>query len=367
MKTRVSLLLGACSAILFSTTAVAQSAYSALQLSGGYFYMLNNSGQLAGTDSTGLNYVYTDANGIGLHTLDTPAGFSPGGNQAGFQSINNLGQVAGTYLALDGSSVQGFYTTSGAVVSTMANGQPLPGISGINDKGQMVGFTVNSDSDSIGAPQISQGGALWQPVSALSGDANNAYAVTSINNQGQMSGLVWNATQQVNSRFFASADGSTIMVPINTLNGSQDADWDLVSKNLNEQGQLAGTYYDADGNSRVFLTGPNGTGISTLDGISYAFGLNNAGQVAGMGTDANGIFVATITGPNGQGAVDLNTLYSLSGDSFTSAQGINDVGQVLVYTANGNEYLLTPVPESSTSALMLLGLCGLGLVLRRKH
>jgi hypothetical protein len=366
MKTRISVLLGACSAILFSANALAQSTYSALQLSGGYFTMLNNSGQLVGEDITGTNYVYTDANGLGLHTLETPAGFSANFSMTGYQSINNLGQVAGAYVALDGSTIQGFYTTtSGAVVSTMANGQPLPGISGINDKGQMVGF----GGFGIGTPQTSQGGASWQPINALAGDMSNGngYWVTGINNQGQMSGMAWSSTRDFATRFFASADGSTIIEPYNALNGSPDADWDLVSKNLNDKGQLVSTYVNADGYNRVYLTGPNGTGISTLDGLSNAFGLNNAGQVAGFGKDANGNQVAMITGDNGQGVIDLNTLYSIPGDSFTSAQGINDAGQVLAYTANGKEYLLTPVPEASTSALMLLGLCGLGLARRRKH
>ncbi len=365
MKIRVSLLLGACSAILFSTTAVAQSAYSALQLSGGYFTMLNNSGQLAGVDMSGSNYIYTDANGLGLHTVTTPTGFTPNISMTGYLSINNLGQVAGAYVAMDGNAIKGFYTTtSGTVVSAMANGQPLPGISGINDKWQMVGFGFGG-----GTPKTSQGGASWQPIDALTGDVGNGngYWVTGINNQGQMSGIAWKSTQDAATRFFASADGGTIVEPSNALNGAYDVNWDLVSKNLNDKGQLVGTYVDADGYNRVYLTGPNGTGMTTLVGLSNAFGLNNAGQVAGFGMDANGNQVAMITGNNGQGAIDLNTLYSIPGESFISAQGINDAGQVLAYTVHGYEYLLTPVPEASTSMLMLLGLSGLALARRRKH
>jgi hypothetical protein len=57
MKTRVTLLLGAaCSAILFSSSALAQSAYSALQLDSGSFFTMNNSGQLLGTVVNLPNY-----------------------------------------------------------------------------------------------------------------------------------------------------------------------------------------------------------------------------------------------------------------------------------------------------------------------
>ena len=190
--------------------------------------------------------------------------------------------------------------------------------------------------------------------------------VTGINNQGQMTGVLQTAAGATQS-FFASADGSTVAVPINSLAGATEQYRDVGSKYLNDKGQLVSAYLDANGNYHVFLTGPNGTGVTTLDSVFTLLGLNNAGQIAGIGSDANGNVVAVITGNNGQGTVDLNTLYSLQGDSFTQAQAINDAGQVLAYTANGNEYLLTPVPEASTSALMLLGLCGLGLVRRRKH
>jgi hypothetical protein len=365
MKARVSLLLGACSAILCSTTALAQSSYSATELASGYYFTsMNNSGQLVGMDSS-LNYVYTDANGLSLHTLATPDGFIATQGTLN-PTINNLGQIAGAYANLDYTIVQGFYTTtSGAVVSTSANGQPLPAINALNDQGQMIG--VNFANGNAGSALTSQGGASWQAIRALNNNlGGNPYAVTGINNQGQMTGVSQNSTGDVNS-FFASADGSSVIEPINSLVGATERYQYVVSKMLNDKGQLAGTYADADGNYHVYLTGPNGTGVTTLDGLSVALGVNNAGQIAGYGNDGNGHSVAMITGDNGQGMVDLNTLYGLQDDSFTMAQGINDAGQVLVYTANGKEYLLTPVPEASTSALMLLGLCGLGLARRRKH
>ena len=363
MKTRVTLLLGAaCSAILFSTAAVAQSAYSALQLSSGnYFTSMNNSGQLVGMDTT-AGYVYTDANGLGLHTLATPAGYM---GVQGFlnPAINNLGQVAGAYAPTDGSNnLQGFYTTtSGSVVSTSANGELLPAINALNDQGQMAGFYNNGTSVWV----ASQGGASWQPLSTLSANSNN-YAITGINNQGQMSGVDVSSGAGVFQSFFASPDGSTFIKPIDLLYGTEM--FGVNSRYLNDKGQLVGTYLDKlDNKSYAYLTGRNGHGLAVLDGVTTAMGLNNAGQVAGTGTDANGNFVAVITGDNGVGVIDVNTLYSIPGDTFATAQAINDRGQILVFTASNEEYLLTPVPEASTGALMLLGLCGLGLVHRRKH
>ena len=66
--------------------------------------------------------------------------------------------------------------------------------------------------------------------------------------------------------------------------------------------------------------------IGTLGGNnSYANGINDAGQVVGYSATAGGVQHAFITGPNGMGMRDLGTLGGT--DSF--AYGINDAGQVV--------------------------------------
>jgi len=77
---------------------------------------------------------------------------------------------------------------------------------------------------------------------------------------------------------------------------------------------------------------------------------------------------AFITGANGQGMVDMNSLVSLGdGLYLNDVWGLNDAGQVLVSDQNGFGYLLTPVPEAASSAMLLAGLLMLGLLARQRR
>ncbi|KIO47627.1 hypothetical protein SQ11_16260, partial [Nitrosospira sp. NpAV] len=88
-----------------------------------------------------------------------------------------------------------------------------------------------------------------------------------------------------------------------------------------------------------------------------AYGINDSGQVVGYSRYASdNDDHAFITGPNGVGMIDLNSIADLpSGSNLTSAQGINNEGQVIA----------TIVLEHASYALMLDGLSLLGLMARR--
>jgi hypothetical protein len=64
------------------------------------------------------------------------------------------------------------------------------------------------------------------------------------------------------------------------------------------------------------------------------------------------------------------TTIAIPGADYTYLYDINNAGQILGYyqDANGNAggFLLTPVPEPSTWAMMLLGFAGVGYAGARK-
>ncbi|MGH8684083.1 MAG: PEPxxWA-CTERM sorting domain-containing protein, partial [Nitrosospira sp.] len=84
---------------------------------------------------------------------------------------------------------------------------------------------------------------------------------------------------------------------------------------------------------------------------------NDAGQVVGDSMTEHVIQHAFITGPNGEGMTDLNSFAELpNGAIFVSAEGINNLGQVIA----------TTVPEPASCALMLAGLGLVGIMARRR-
>jgi hypothetical protein len=193
-------------------------------------------------------------------------------------------------------------------------------------------------------------GATFLSATARDGGGNPVVSELlpeSINDAGQLAGYAPGAS----AYFFSDAGGA---------NARTIASMRIVA--MNARGQLLGLSA-----GRWMITGPDGDGPEQIGALVSAFdlvsGINASGQVVGR-TGGH----AFVSGPNGIGLTDLNThLQSPGGPRFINAYAINDAGQILSMASDTHLYLLTPVPEPESTAMLLAGLAVVGVATRRRR
>ena len=205
----------------------------------------------------------------------------------------------------------------------------------------------------------------------------NSYA-TAINNAGQVAGSSW--TDNNDDVYRATLWNGTTPTDLGTLGGTRRSS---MANAINDAGQVAGWSGTANGSTHATVwNGTTATDLGTLGGYSSeAFAINNAGQVVGWSYTADdprhpSSSHATLW--NGTTATDLNSVLDAStvsaGWVLDRATGINDNGWIVGNASNSllgiqsHAFLLTPVPEAETWAMMLagLGLVGWTTVRRRR-
>jgi uncharacterized membrane protein len=315
------------------------------------------------------------------------------GLESNLSGINQLGQTIGTSYGGSGASVPASIIWNATGGSTRTNDEFLSWGTGLNDAGVATGYTLGH----AGSYNYSTAMLGNQMIYADAGIRSTAYG---INNHGVAVGSAAANATPGNAKFDMDKpdhatvwDGQTA-TDIHPVNGGTS-----YARSINDAGQIAG---EVNG---MVTRWDHGT-VSYL-GNGTAAGINSLGAVAGtsngnvmvwdsLGTHNLGAGTAgaintlgqVVGSANGRATLwsdglvyDLNSFLDAAtvsaGWLLYEATGINDAGYI---AANGYNSLLgvrqgyllspgsllAPVPEAQTWAMLLAGLCLVGMATRRR-
>jgi probable HAF family extracellular repeat protein len=224
--------------------------------------------------------------------------------------------------------------------------------SAINNRGQIVGMSETSTTDSGCPPNLIRMPVSWEngrvrSLHTLSGDPDGfAFGINDhgqvVGDSGNCSGTVLHAVSWENR----------------TPSQLPDFGEGSIAQYVNNQGQIVGVVGSADGTTQYGALWQNGTvtslGLLPGDFGGLASGINNKGQVVGSNFDSNFSWSHGFIWQNNV-MTDLNTLFPASANLFvTMANEINDRGQIsgmaIVLSGpdagNIHAFLATPVYQS---------------------
>jgi probable HAF family extracellular repeat protein len=327
---------------------------------------INNAGRVAGysnvPDSLGGRYGQIWDNGIPA-TLAT----LPGERFNSVQAINNHGVAVGSStdddVLLSYFSAVGWHSPTAAATAFSAGSHAF----GINDHGQVVG--------SAGARQFSSA-ILWSGNSRTDlGSIMGSYSIArAINNSGQIVGESTYAYDSDQPTHAALWFGDAV-TDLGTLGGTQSGAADInAAGNVVGWSEIAGS----TGRHAALWTGGTAVALDAFGGIyneGEAKAINSAGLVVGFASSVSGGGSRAALWRDGT-AIDLNSLLGAdavaAGWVLQTANDINDLGWIVgnAYNASlGLEsgYILAPVPEPETYAMLMIGLGLLGWLARRRR
>jgi probable HAF family extracellular repeat protein len=310
-------------------------------------YTISNNGQIAG---------YCDFHAAFWDSSRKPhdLGLLSGTQESRAYGINDNGLVVGSSYTNNQVSRAFLWQADSGMQDLGSFGGSSTRARSINNSGQVVGGSCVSGNTASYA-FLWQSDSGMQNLGTLGGTASNA---CSISNTGLVVGA---ATTSGNgaTHAFLWQNGSG-MRDLGTLGGTFS-----YALAVNNKGQVAGQSYNSISYLRAFLwqqdTGMQDLG--TLGGSwSSALGVNDSGQVVGDAGVSSGPGHAFLW-QSSSGMQDLNNLIPWYSDwQLVEAFAINNSGQIVGWGSHGGQtraFLLTPIPEPSTLALLGIGAIGL--------
>jgi probable HAF family extracellular repeat protein len=323
---------------------------------------INNQGALIGILNPGGGYYgFVDRGGGALSWLPTL-----GGSISGAGAINHAGDI-----------VYQSETASGSVHATLArNGQaidlaPDTGTStfafAVSQSGRWIagGISCLECGGYSQAALFSDTGGV-QNLGTLGGNSSRALGV---NDAGQVVGFS-SVAGSPSARAFIYENG--VMRDLGGFGGAA-----TLASAINQAGQIVGSADDASGMAHAFLY-EDGVmrDLGTLFGgrPTAATAINDSGLIVGVGSTGAGGGAAFVWRDGVMTALD-ELLDPSSGWAIDDAQGINDFGQIAAHGCNRELNVcailrldpLVPVPEPAAAGMLAAGLALMGAAVRRRR
>jgi probable HAF family extracellular repeat protein len=261
-----------------------------------------------------------------------------GGTQSEGVAINASAQVTGVSLIAGESSYHAFLYDGtmhdlGAVGGRGSNGN------GINNLGHVVGVASDGATNRAFLYDGTRHYLFGDEASFAAGI--NASGQVAGNRNSPSGAFLWSPTTP--NGVFGTA------VSLGHLGG-----FETNASAINASGHVTGKGALFPSGYHAFLYDGTMHDLGALDdNYSNGYAINDFGQVTGESNSHAFLFTSEM------GMVDLNTLIDpLSGWTLGNGQGINNVGQITGFGFHGDDgqlhaFLLTPVPEPATFALLM--------------
>jgi probable HAF family extracellular repeat protein len=279
----------------------------------------------------------------------------PGGYESFAQDINDKGQVAG--MSSNGkpdpyaypfdikTQIRGFVWQDGVMQDLGTLGGPDTIQTSMNQRGQIDGQSYTNSTPNPGTGMPTMDPFLWQnghmrDLGSLGGTFGSP-ADNGLNERGEVVGWSNLAGDHMAHPFLWNGKK---MVDLGTLGGDNG-----YANGINASGTVVGIADLPSGTHDGFIW-KSGTmrALSPVNGApcSNAGSINASGEVVGNATDCQGNELAAVLWRHGT-AVDLNTLVAPSDLHLTTAEFINDKGEIVGFgkLPNGDQRVFLLIPS----------------------